>query len=864
MLAHFAMKLPFPRIIMSDNFEIDFDYESNNAWRAGHFCAVCGALAVGFLAIAVMEVSGSSKSVNDVWFAALLASLMFGLSPLIWEYSITAEVFALNNMLCSLLLWLAVKIFGLLLSHVDVIASHQHQIQRLVMLGGFVSGLALSNQHTSLLLISYLVIVIFSLMIYTRYPKIWSTLGWTVVTGLCGLSPYAYLYFAGQYHPPGSWGDTSNIFGLLKHMLRAEYGTFQLGIIQGSENWWERIVHYLHFTSEQSYAHLIFPIVILGSICIVYRYISMKRSLRKVEHKGLGNKNEIKTSVHIIGAVKSNVQKTKKGNKPANEAIPPKVINEMSVDEDKQKSGREIADEKQEYEKMFCVQVLIWGSWFYYTILWHTVFSNLPLSSPMPYEVHARFWMQPSIPLYVLFGLNLHNLMTYFCSYLPTSLSSSSKKLNWIGYLCLLLALGIAVIGGILTERWDVLNHNHWEDRHDPAKSYDYFIHQYANLTWQTIPNHSLLLAHTDLDWNPIRYLRTCSSKDSEFVMKNVTHMSFQLIAFPWFEHYKFHYPFVRFPNLKFPGISTDRRSTGNRELVMRMLTANGINAHTKVNILPTNNSIDWSIPFPGGVYIDMQSVNDIEIQDVGRWYEYYLIPWGTQYRVFHRQQIPTKHELEQLQALAWQKHSYLRDNFQPLDARWSRLHRAGSWERAVANVITDSYYQLGLFYLTYAMEEQTLLYSLLKEQTQRSNPTPSTASQKMIAVLMKLFDRLLASLQVLSLAKYHVTHYQTISSSIADVDKNTALAYLRCASILMIVKQFRDSLQSLLPQLRHILLVPEQIQESLSTSGWQGLLKKCEQVLIDFVQHYPLDPDHQVFLSALQKVQSTLNTLKP
>ena len=48
---------------------------------------------------------------------------------------------------------------------------------------------------------------------------------------LCGLAPYAYLVLAraGDRRTPGSWGDLTSAGALLRHMLRAEYGTLLLG-----------------------------------------------------------------------------------------------------------------------------------------------------------------------------------------------------------------------------------------------------------------------------------------------------------------------------------------------------------------------------------------------------------------------------------------------------------------------------------------------------------------------------------------------------------------------------------------------------------------------------------------------------------
>jgi hypothetical protein len=158
---------------------------------------------------------------------ALLAMGMFAFSPLIWQYAVTAEVFPLNTFFCALLCYLTVK-FG------------QEPRASTALLGAFVSGLALTNQHTSVLLEAPLILWILWLMRRHLFPFIFSKaktgskspplLLWGLVFAfLLGLSPYAYLPIAHRLKPePGSWGRPSTLQGFLHHFLRRDYGTFQL------------------------------------------------------------------------------------------------------------------------------------------------------------------------------------------------------------------------------------------------------------------------------------------------------------------------------------------------------------------------------------------------------------------------------------------------------------------------------------------------------------------------------------------------------------------------------------------------------------------------------------------------------------
>ena len=83
---------------------------------------------------------------------------------------------------------------------------------------------------------------------------------------MVGLSPYLILavlsgIFGDELY---SWGDTSSVTGLVKHVLRQEYGTFDL--ISGFERTTQGILQglalYLSTTSQQS-LHLAFPSTLL-------------------------------------------------------------------------------------------------------------------------------------------------------------------------------------------------------------------------------------------------------------------------------------------------------------------------------------------------------------------------------------------------------------------------------------------------------------------------------------------------------------------------------------------------------------------------------------------------------------------------
>ena len=138
---------------------------------------------------------------------------------MVWEYSIAGEVFALNNAICACIVYVSIRLL-----EIDIHRKENeriHLIYSLLALGSLFGGLALANQHSSLLLLVFVIP-----MLWKRFYKLMtmSVVLKLMLSGFCGLLPYVYIYFAAIEPKQGSWGRTSNLSGWLKHVLRAEYG----------------------------------------------------------------------------------------------------------------------------------------------------------------------------------------------------------------------------------------------------------------------------------------------------------------------------------------------------------------------------------------------------------------------------------------------------------------------------------------------------------------------------------------------------------------------------------------------------------------------------------------------------------------
>ncbi len=176
------------------------------AWRLNLLSAACDAAAAGVLYAAVHRATASRAG-------AIAAAGLFASAPGVWRYAICAEVFALNNLLVCVLL-----LFAVLYA--------QTRDRRHAMAGAFALGLGLSDHHT---------------IVFTGVPLVaWAawvgreellrprTAGLLVVAFAAGLVPYLSLPLADSRHATVSWGEADTWHGFWTHVLRREYGTFQL------------------------------------------------------------------------------------------------------------------------------------------------------------------------------------------------------------------------------------------------------------------------------------------------------------------------------------------------------------------------------------------------------------------------------------------------------------------------------------------------------------------------------------------------------------------------------------------------------------------------------------------------------------
>jgi len=330
----------------------------------------------------------------------------------------------------------------------------------------------------------------------------------------------------------------------------------------------------------------------------------------------------------------------------------------------------------------------------------------------------------------------------------------------------------------------------------------------------------------------------------------DVTHLSFQLMPYPWFKRKQAPlYPHVKFPNTDFPGVSTNRTSEGNALLVVSFLRANNVHREVirtvdfnfddfnrqKVPNITTSNTV-----FPGGVYLDFQSVNEAEIGTYGQWRGFFLIPWGTVYRVFSGS-LGIAH-IQALHHYSFRHLHYFKDHFPAINREFIDQFYEGSWEFAAASVFIDAHYQFGLNLLTFVIELQPKVE---------------------LKTLPLLLDRLYVASIVLKETQDIVLRFKTISSSVDDLHKNTALSWMRLQSLLEVALRFRSEVQQAmfsnanrgdqLP-LSEKLLDADQLSWLLSENALSEIRTDARRIIQLFVDKYPTDVDVHVFRNSIKK----------
>ncbi len=176
-------------------------------WRVNLLSAFLSAMCCMFIYLSLEILTKNPLS-------SLGGSLCLAFSRYFWHYAEVSEVFPLNNMFVSLLIYILI-----------VWRENLHN-DRYIYLAAFFFGLSMANHHTAILLVPA---IVFSL-IYNKKDILFNKkiLSFSALVFLAGLTPYIYLPVAAMKEPPLNWKNPVNIKNFKGLVFRENYGSMSL------------------------------------------------------------------------------------------------------------------------------------------------------------------------------------------------------------------------------------------------------------------------------------------------------------------------------------------------------------------------------------------------------------------------------------------------------------------------------------------------------------------------------------------------------------------------------------------------------------------------------------------------------------
>ena len=176
-------------------------------FRVNLVSVVAGVATAGLIVLIARRL-GASR------FGAAIAGLLVAFHPIVWEWSLAIEAFALNAALASAIIYFLVR------------WHQQPERTHFLILAALFGGLASSNHHTVVFLIpSILLLLWWHRDQLVKKPLV---VVWCAGAIVVGLLPYFYILSEAAKDPALNWGNVRTFGQLVNHFLRAEYGTGRL------------------------------------------------------------------------------------------------------------------------------------------------------------------------------------------------------------------------------------------------------------------------------------------------------------------------------------------------------------------------------------------------------------------------------------------------------------------------------------------------------------------------------------------------------------------------------------------------------------------------------------------------------------
>lgn len=174
------------------------------SWRITLLSSIPHALTIGLMYLIVRELTSHRIS-------GIIASLLLLGNYIFFYYSVTPEVFALNDMFLSLLVLFSLKLIS------------TKSIRYLYVL---ISVFSLSLSHHHIILFGFPAILYLFLKLKGKLEYTPTRLIFMMCIFIAGLLPYIYIPIAASANPVINWENASTLPGFIELVTRSRYGTF--------------------------------------------------------------------------------------------------------------------------------------------------------------------------------------------------------------------------------------------------------------------------------------------------------------------------------------------------------------------------------------------------------------------------------------------------------------------------------------------------------------------------------------------------------------------------------------------------------------------------------------------------------------
>lgn len=178
------------------------------AWRVGLLSSIPDAGALAILYLIIYKITKNR-------LASFSAICLLGFNYLFWLYSSVAEVFALNNLMAVVLIYLWLEFY----------CSSKSQAIKWLPPIAFITALIVSHHHTLVFIFPGFIYIV--LKRWDQIMKL-SLTAWLKISAFftAGLLPLLYLPFSSSRLPQVDWGNVVSFTDFFKLITRAYYGTF--------------------------------------------------------------------------------------------------------------------------------------------------------------------------------------------------------------------------------------------------------------------------------------------------------------------------------------------------------------------------------------------------------------------------------------------------------------------------------------------------------------------------------------------------------------------------------------------------------------------------------------------------------------